>query len=129
MTDLRKAVKATVTHKCAGLIYPPGAFQGHLCGNGARYEDAGKWYCKTHHPPTIKEKIRARSQKWEQELREKQAKWAAEARERQERNRRAALFPELLEALTAIMTTIAKCERAEHWERARAVIAKAEGKA
>ena len=101
--------------------------------NGARYEDAGKWYCKTHHPPTIKENIRAWSQKWkwEQGLREKQAKWSAEARERQERDRRAALYPELLEALVDLADA-----GAEAWgedrpcvEIARAAIAKAEGQA
>ncbi len=48
-----------------------------LCGRGARYEHEGRWYCKTHHPPTIEAKNKARLEKWK-------CKWAAKnkARER-----------------------------------------------
>lgn len=50
--------------KCGKLIYSPGAYYGAPCGKTAAYEEAGAYYCKRHHPPTVKAKKKARDAAW-----------------------------------------------------------------
>ncbi len=65
-------------HTCCARIYS-GYLSSHACGKGAAYEHEGKWYCKTHHPPTAKAKNEARNAKWQAELDEKRAREKAAA--------------------------------------------------
>jgi hypothetical protein len=54
-------------HHCAGQIRRDGAFGRSLyeqCGKRGAHECEGKFYCKTHHPPTIAAKREASFQKW-----------------------------------------------------------------
>lgn len=122
---------------CAGLVWS--GWNHYPCSAGAKHEHDGRWYCKRHHPPAIKEKQDARTAKWEAKWRAEQEALAAEAEERAENARRAALYPELLEALRGMLRehdaiTIAaggKPGITDRWpERAaaaRAVIEKATG--
>ncbi len=56
-------------HTCEKRVYGSSMFvgPGHLHGVSAKYEHEGKWYCKTHHPPTVKAKANEESCKWRAE--------------------------------------------------------------
>ena len=61
---------STEKHTCEKQIYPGSGWgRGHSCGRTATLEHNGGWYCKTHHPPTVKAKFEARcktaSAEWE----------------------------------------------------------------
>ena len=70
-----------------------------LCRNRAAVEHEGRHYCGVHNPVRKAEKQEAYTAalhaKWDSEAKQRAAKQAADA----ERDRRAALYPELLEAL------------------------------
>jgi len=109
-------------HICCGKVW--GGFDFHRCGRGAKYAHEGNWYCKTHHPPTAQQKNEA----WRTALKEK---WDAERKAREEAaaakaetKRRAALYPELLDALKLALSIIGFGK--EH-DAISAAIAKAEG--
>lgn len=111
----------TDKHTCCGEIWH--GFGFNRCGRGAKYAHEGNWYCKTHHPPTVKQKNEA----WRTALEEKRD---AERKVREEAaaakaetERRAALYPELLEALNNIEVSTHDAMTAA---LARAAIAKAE---
>ncbi len=93
----------TDKHICCGKVW--GGFGFHRCGRGAKYAHEGNWYCKTHHPPTVKQKKEA----WLMALKEKcdaeRKAWEEAAAAKAETERRAALYPELLEALRLIAAT------------------------
>lgn len=83
-------------HTCCARIYT-GYISSHACGKKAAYEHKGKWYCKTHHPPTVQAKSEARYEKWKSEWDEK-----AEAEKRAhaaatEQKRRADCYDQLVE--------------------------------
>ena len=42
-------------HTCEKRIFPRDSWSssGHLCGRTATLEHEKRWYCKTHHPPTV----------------------------------------------------------------------------
>lgn len=90
-------------HTCCGKIW--GVFGFSRCGRGAKHAHEGNWYCKTHHPPTVKQKNEARrivfEEKFDAEHKAREEAAAAKA----EMERRAALYPELLEALKRIKQT------------------------
>jgi hypothetical protein len=112
----------TDKHTCCGSVW--GGFAFHRCGIGAKYAHEGNWYCKTHHPPTAQQKKEA----WRTALKEKwdaeRKAWEEAAAAKAETERRAALYPELLEALRRIATVNAMDYEYQAW--ARAAIAKAE---
>jgi hypothetical protein len=108
-----------------------------LCGRGAKYEHDGKWYCKTHHPPTVDAKNAARNAAWQCKWDEQERILKAAESARNERERRAALFDDLLDSLReaygyidCIPETAAGGDDAAIGlaKRLRAAIAKAEGK-
>jgi len=112
-------------HICCGKVW--GGFGFHRCGRGAKYTHEGNWYCKTHHPPTVKQKNEA----WRTALKEK---WDAERKAREEAaaakaemERRAALYPELLETLKRIADPRNIHFAGDAQVVARAAIARAEG--
>ena len=88
-------------HECCGLIWS--AYGHRKCGNNASMDHDGKHYCKLHHPPTVEARNKAKRT-------ERQAKWEASREERRkkeqaraEQERRASLYPELLDALIALL--------------------------
>ena len=86
-------------HKCVGRVYSGHYIGSHTCNKTARYEHNGKWYCKTHHPPTVEEKRRAHAAKWEAKFDAERAQRAQQHREHAEMQRKAAAYDTLLEAL------------------------------
>ncbi len=119
--------------RCEGRVW--GSYTSYQCANKASMTHEGKQFCKTHHPPFVQAKRAAR----DAELR---ARIDREINERslaneasKERDRRAALFPELLEALILMIRThdepaetLLQEMKEQKWlEKARAAIAKATG--
>jgi hypothetical protein len=96
-----------------------------LCDKKAKYEHKGKWYCKTHHPPTVKAKKEARDERWRNEWAEEREQLEQQEAQRAEQKRRADLYPELLEALKAILEAKSDFDEGEAHKTARAAIAKA----
>jgi hypothetical protein len=64
---------STEKHTCQGTAGTYRSFHRYTCGKTASLEHEGKWYCKRHHPPTIKAKDAARSAKWDAEWKAAQA--------------------------------------------------------
>jgi hypothetical protein len=113
----------TEQHKCCGKV--GNGFSFFRCDRNAKYEHLGKWYCKTHHPPTVWAKREARSAEWNKEFEARQLAIKEVQAAKDEAARRAALYPELLEALKAML------ENGQDYtatrDKARAAIARAEG--
>ena len=117
-------------HKCQGRVFD--MYQTHDCGKKAGYEHEGRWFCKTHHLPTIIEKRMVRNAQLTAEFVAKAAR-DKEARDSQiEMKRKAAMFDELLEALKSaaealeIASTGGGVDFYAYAKTARAAIAKAE---
>ena len=122
----------TEQHKCCVKVGR--GFGFYTCSKTAKYEHLGKWYCKTHHPPTVWEKREARNAEWNKEFAARQLAIKEAQAAKNEAARRAALYPELLEALkvarpyvSAALTNTGSAD-AYHAERQVDIaIAKAEG--
>ena len=124
-------------HKCCVKVGR--GFGFYTCSKTAKYEHLGKWYCKTHHPPTVWEKREARNAEWNKEFAARQLAIKEAQAAKDEAARRAALYPELLEALRWIerrcpAQLLLKDLHRIHMEAAhdagacaRAIITKAEG--
>ena len=129
----------TEQHKCVGHTY--NGYRFLMCGVGAKHEHNGKWYCKTHHPPTVEQKRAEKQAKYDREYAARELAREAEIAKRNEMKRRADLYPELLEALKEITPNMpppdapchygivpqSRCCHCQRIARARAAIAKAEG--
>jgi hypothetical protein len=87
----------TEQHKCCAKVGCDFGF--YTCSKTANYEHLGKWYCKTHHPPTVCEKREARNAEWKKAFAARQLAIKEAQAAKDEAARRAALYPELLEAL------------------------------
>ena len=113
-------------HKCNGTIFRD--YWTYRCGVTAKHEHEGSWYCKTHHPPTVKAKGDARSAKFRAKLDAERDAAQAKKLAADEQKQRADCYDDLLEALRLIATAensaldIAYCKGI-----ARAAIAKATG--
>ena len=113
-------------HQCVGQVFGAGNYFGPMCGRTAKYEHNGKWYCKMHHPPTVKQKQEEKHAAFEREWAAQRAANERAEADRAETKRRAELFPELLEALKLAQSIIGHPDDA-HSQHIAAVIAKAEG--
>jgi len=112
-------------------------FSGHQCSMAAKVERDGKWYCTKHDPVRIKAKREEECRKWDARIEHEAQIRAAEAAEAAEQKRRAALYPDLLEALEAVKAWAIEVEEGDQykarilkpqaWEKVRAAIAKATG--
>lgn len=66
-------------HICEAITSSRFSYCG-VHGVTAKYEHLGKWYCKTHHPPTFKAKEAERDRQWKADWdREKAARANAAA--------------------------------------------------
>jgi hypothetical protein len=117
-------------HKCKGRVYQGLGYGFRPCGNNAAHEHEGHWFCKTHHPPTIKAKSDARTAGWNAKWDAQNVANKAESAANAEQKRRADCYPDLLAALEYAM------EFLQDWEdltgetyarKARSAIAKANG--
>ena len=121
-----KAKRDNAAHKCDGIIF--GDYWQHRCGVTAKHEYEGSWYCKTHHPPTVKAKDDARLAKLRAKLDAERDAAQAKKLAADEQKQRADCYDDLLEALRLIATAensaldLAYCKGI-----ARAAIAKATG--
>jgi hypothetical protein len=111
----------TDKHTCCGEIWH--GFGFNRCNRGAKYAHEGHWYCKTHHPPTAQQKKEAWRTALEEKLDAERKAREEAAAAKAETERRAALYPELLEALNNIEVSTHDAMTAA---LARAAIAKAE---
>ena len=88
----------------------------------------GELYCKTHHPPTVREKQNARADERRKKSAARYERWEQEAAQKAEQKRRANLYPELLEALKIALDASWDGPMPDYArEKACAAIAKAEG--
>ena len=121
-----KARLDNAAHKCNGTIFRD--YWTYRCGVTAKHEHEGSWYCKTHHPPTVKAKGDARSAKFRAKLDAERDAAQAKKLAADEQKQRADCYDDLLEALRLIATAensaldLAYCKGI-----ARAAIAKATG--
>lgn len=98
-------------HKCVGRIWT--GFSHNACGRGAAYEHEGEHYCKTHHPPAVGARATARNTEYEEQYRLRKEMADAEKDRAKERERRAAAFPLLVEALEKVSSDLG-CIVGEH---------------
>ena len=121
-----KARLDNAAHKCNGTIFRD--YWTYRCGVTAKHEHEGSWYCKTHHPPTVKAKGDARSAKFRAKLYAERDAAQAKKLAADEQKQRADCYDDLLEALRLIATAensaldLAYCKGI-----ARAAIARATG--
>ena len=121
-----KARLDNAAHKCNGTIFRD--YWTYRCGVTAKHEHEGSWYCKTHHPPTVKAKGDARSAKFRAKLDAERDAAQAKKLAADEQKQRADCYDDFLEALRLIATAensaldLAYCKGI-----ARAAIAKATG--
>ena len=124
-----KAKRENAAHKCDGTIF--GGYRTYRCGVTAKHEHEGSWYCKTHHPPTVKAKGDARSAKFRAKLDAERDAAQAKKIAADEQKQRADCYDDLLEALRDIYNDLKQGAIPNHddewWERARAAIARATG--
>lgn len=80
-------------HRCDEKVWRGVMVPFHPCQKKGTLQHDGRWYCKTHHPPTVAAKKAARHAAWEAEFKAKQDAMAAARAERAEIERRAALYP------------------------------------
>lgn len=88
-------------HTCCGKVWS--GFRHDDCGRGAKYEHEGKWYCKTHHPPTVQAKSDARNVKWEAEWKARSEREQAARDAEVEQKRRADCHDQLVAALRSAL--------------------------
>ena len=91
----------TTEHTCEKVIWS--GFYKRRCSKKAKHEHEGHWYCKTHHPPTVRAKTDARTEKWKKEWAAKREQDALEEAQRAEQQRRATLYPDLIQAMQNIV--------------------------
>ena len=121
-----KAKLDNAAHKCNGTIFRD--YWTYRCGVTAKHEHEGSWYCKTHHPPTVKAKGDARSARFRAKLDAERDAAQAKKLAADEQKQRADCYDDLFEALRLIATAensaldLAYCKGI-----ARAAIARATG--
>jgi hypothetical protein len=87
----------TTEHTCNKRIWR--GLSSYSCGKKAKYEHKGEWYCKTHHPPTVRAKTDARNEMWRKQWAEDRERSEQQEAQRVEQNRRATLYPDLIQAM------------------------------
>jgi hypothetical protein len=90
----------TTEHTCNRRIWR--GMSSHSCGKKAKYEHNGAWYCKTHHPPTVRAKTDARNEMWRKQWEEQRERSEQQEAQRAEQNRRATLYLHLIQAMRDI---------------------------
>lgn len=110
--------------QCAGQVL--GGRHFHNCSRWGTLEHEGRMWCKTHHPPTEKERSEARYKKFREQL-------DAETKARVDKNHRAACFDDLVSALEQCLRIVDAHRRVSGGEgdiaamNAREALAKARG--
>ena len=84
-------------HTCCERLYK-GGYHARYCGRGAKYEHGGKWYCGTHHPPTVHRKRVEREKKFHEECVARRKRQDESAAKMAEIHRRSECYDALLAA-------------------------------
>ena len=90
-------------HTCEGHVFFN--YLSRPCGKSAAHEHEGHWYCKTHHPPTVKAKDAARSAKFRAKLYAERDAAQAKRLAADEQKQRADCYDDLLTELRLIAGT------------------------
>ncbi len=106
--------------RCSATVYG-GGFRSPPCSNPGKVERDGKWYCGTHDPVRVEKKRKERDKQWNAEWDKKAARQEENRAKRTEIERRAAAYPDLLEALKAASDHLDYCGYGDSWERECAV--------
>lgn len=53
-----------MAERCVGNVYDSRSFRGSQCRKDGVLEHDGKWWCKAHHPPTVREKYERAQAAW-----------------------------------------------------------------
>lgn len=85
---------------CCGMIWA--GYHRYACGNGAKFEREGNWYCGIHDPVKIKERQDAKEADWAAEFARKRAQDDAREAARKLQAHKAACFDVLLAALIEV---------------------------
>ena len=85
--------------RCVARIKPKASWNFTQCGKSASFKHEGLMYCKLHHPPNVEAKRKERARAYSAKVAEQLAVRKQHVEEAAEQARRAALYPELLEAL------------------------------
>ena len=91
-------------HTCCGSVWRGWAGGNQTCGKNAKHEHEGKWYCKTHHPPSVNAKDEARRAIWAAERAESERKRKVAA----ERERKADAYDQLAERNAELVEALRK---------------------
>ena len=90
----------TEKHACCGNVFRGGySHYTSICGKNAKFERDGKWYCGTHDPVAKKEKAAIRYAEWDAKYEARRASEKAAEKARKEKEAKAEMFGQLLEAL------------------------------
>ena len=89
-----------MAEKCAGKVW--GSYDWGSCSYTGKTEEGGKWWCSHHLPSRVEAKRTAREAEWQAEWEAREARIAADQAEAAERDRRAALFPQLVAGIADI---------------------------
>jgi hypothetical protein len=111
-------------NRCKEKVWPDGSRFGHQCSRRATCGD----YCKQHAPETVEYRRAEREARWDRQAKDMRSRISA----RNEHDRRAAMFPEMLDAMRFTLSAMRSnmiVETSERLaeERLVALIAKAEG--
>ena len=91
---------ATEKKQCAGRVRPMARWAGpQVCLYRGTLEHDGKWWCKTHHPPTVAAKGKAQRDRWA-------AKSAAQSKARSEAKAAQAELERRSRAYDAVMDSV-----------------------
>ena len=131
---------------CAGQSWDrAGCGSWYPCSKGGTLEYDGKWWCKTHHPPSVAARDKALRDKWKSEWYAKEQQEIARRSAEALRDHKAACFDDLVAALEAFQNRMdtfgswedgcfyyngrSASELQQPIEQARAVLKKARGEA
>lgn len=108
-------------HTCDAMKWPRNSMRAFRCGNKAKFEHQGLWYCGTHNPISLAQKAALRRERFDSEMVEKRKIWALQG-----------AAADLLAALKGLMAShggsIALGEKDSRCIAARAALEKAEVK-
>lgn len=88
-------------YTCCGRIHSN--FRFYECGKTAKFDREGKHYCGMHDPVTIAEKQAIKDAAWRSDMAARDTATKARLDKQAETERRADCYPQILEALQALL--------------------------
>ena len=100
-----------MAEKCAGRKPSLSGYDSYPCHNPGKLQEEGLWWCGIHAPSACRARRAKAQAKWDEEA----GRYRQQHAEERERDRRAALFPALVEALEAWMSIVDESEGVVGW--------------